>query len=123
MWFLDQWSLPLFQRRKPRPRECRSDKVQRQVAQEWQGQGWDRNLLYIPLSLSAFFSKTKGLNHKPSLGTACVTERGENGKDKKIFFGKKILWGEMVGKSTAPGLVNRDDRLSFKSFPNIYSLS
>lgn len=29
----------------------------------------------------------------------------------------------MVGKSTAPGLVNRDNRLSFNSFLNIYRLS
>lgn len=44
-------------------------------------------------------------------------------RKKNIFFGKKILWGELVGKSTAPGLVNRDDRLSFISSPNFYRLS
>lgn len=52
-----------------------------------------------------------------------MNEREDTGKEKKNPWEKNSMGENMVGKSTAPGLVNRDNRLSFNSFLNIYRLS
>lgn len=51
-----------------------------------------------------------------------MNEREDTGKEKKNPWEKKFYGENVVGKSSAPGLVNRDDRLSFNSFLNIYRL-